>query len=284
LAIAVAISGGIQRFLAFNCLFFGLIASCAESQNYGVELKYRPNKSKSQNVNSSELVISAAASMQTVLEEIRILYNQQYPQAKIVFNFGSSGSLQHQIEQGAPVDIFISAASQQMNNLSDKQLIVLESRQNLVKNQMVLVVPKDSQAINSFADLVHQSVEQIALGEPKSVPAGQYAQEILTSLNIVDVVRSKAVYGKDARQVFNYVATGNTDAGIVYRTDALNAEQVRTIDIAPETAYSDIIYPVAIVQESQNIQAAQQLLRFLFSTEAQAVFRRNGFISLESDR
>jgi len=280
----VAISGGIQRFLAFNCLFFGLIASCAESQNYGVELKYRPNKSKSQNVNSSELVISAAASMQTVLEEIRILYNQQYPQAKIVFNFGSSGSLQHQIEQGAPVDIFISAASQQMNNLSDKQLIVLESRQNLVKNQMVLVVPKDSQAINSFADLVHQSVEQIALGEPKSVPAGQYAQEILTSLNIVDVVRSKAVYGKDARQVFNYVATGNTDAGIVYRTDALNAEQVRTIDIAPETAYSDIIYPVAIVQESQNIQAAQQLLRFLFSTEAQAVFRRNGFISLESDR
>lgn len=280
----MAISGGIQRFLAFNCLFFGLIASCAESQNYGVELKYRPNKSKSQNVNSSELVISAAASMQTVLEEIRILYNQQYPQAKIVFNFGSSGSLQHQIEQGAPVDIFISAASQQMNNLSDKQLIVLESRQNLVKNQMVLVVPKDSQAINSFADLVHQSVEQIALGEPKSVPAGQYAQEILTSLNIVDVVRSKAVYGKDARQVFNYVATGNTDAGIVYRTDALNAEQVRTIDIAPETAYSDIIYPVAIVQESQNIQAAQQLLRFLFSTEAQAVFRRNGFISLESDR
>ena len=278
------ISGGIQKFLVFNCLFLGLITSCAESQDYRVGLKHRAIGFKPQNASSSELVISAAASMQKVLQEIRVLYNQQYPQAKIVFNFGSSGSLQQQIEQGAPVDIFISAASQQMNNLDRKQLIVSESRQNLVKNQMVLVVPKDSRAIDSFADIADRRVEQIALGEPKSVPAGQYAQEILTSLNIVDAVTSKAVYGKDARQVFNYVATGNTDAGIVYRTDALNAKQVKTIDIAPEAAYSDIVYPIAIVQESKNRQAAQQLLQFLFSDEAQAVFRRNGFISSESDR
>lgn len=275
------ISGGIQRFLIFNCLFFGLIASCAESQ-YEVR-KHRSTKSKFSDRNS-ELVISAAASMQKVLEEIRTLYNQQYPEAKVVFNFGSSGSLQRQIEQGAPVDIFISAASQQMNSLSNKQLIIAKTRQNLVKNQMVLVVPKNSQAIDSFADLTHHSVGQIALGEPKSVPAGQYAQEILNSLNIVDVVNSKAVYGKDVRQVFNYVATGNTDAGIVYRTDALNTERVKTIDVAPETTYSSIVYPVAIVRESQNIQAARQLLQFLFSAEAQAVFQRHGFMSIDGDR
>ena len=278
----VRISGGIQRFLICNCLFFGLISSCAELQNYEAR-KYGSSKSKAENSNS-ELVISAAASMQKVLEEIRTIYNQQYPQAKIVFNFGSSGSLQHQIEQGAPVDIFISAAEQQMNYLSDKQLIIAETRKNLVENQMVLVVPKDSQAIDSFADLTDRSVEQIALGEPKSVPVGQYAQEILSSLNIVDAVNSKAVYGKDARQVFNYVATGNTDAGIVYRTDALNTDRVKTIDVAPEAAYSSIVYPVAIVRESKNIEAARQLLQFLFSTEAQAVFQRNGFMSLEGDR
>jgi len=279
----VRISGGIQKFLVFHCLFFGLITSCAESQNYQVGQKHSPIKSKPTEV-SSELIISAAASMQQVLEEIRTVYNQQHPQAKIVFNFGSSGSLQHQIEQGAPVDIFISAASRQMNNLADKQLIIADSRQDLVKNQMVLVVPKNSRAIDSFADLAHRSVEQIALGEPRSVPAGQYAQEILSSLNIVDVVNSKAIYGKDARQVFNYVATGNTDAGIVYRTDALNAERVKTIDIAPEAAYSDIVYPVAIVKESKNTRAAKQLLQFLFSAEAQAIFQRNGFLSLNSDR
>lgn len=278
------ISGGIQKFLVFNCLFFGLISSCTESQNYRARQKQRQTNSNFQAASSSELVISAAASMQKVLQEIRTLYNQQHPQAKIVFNFGSSGSLQHQIEQGAPVDIFISAASRQMNYLDHKQLIVSETRQNLVKNQMVLVVPKNSWTINSFADLAHNSVEQIALGEPKSVPAGEYAQEILNSLNIVDAVKSKAVYGKDARQVFNYVATGNTDAGIVYRTDALNTEQVKTIEIAPEATYSDIVYPVAIVKESQNIKAAQQLLQFLFDSKVQAIFKRHGFIPLESDR
>lgn len=218
--------------------------------------------------------------MQKVLQEIRTVYNQQYPQTKIVFNFGSSGLLQHQIEQGAPVDLFISAASRQMNNLADKQLIISESRQNLVKNQMVLVVPKNSQAIASFADLAQQSVGQIALGEPKSVPAGEYAREILTSLNIADAVASKAVYGKDVRQVFNYVATGNTDAGIVYQTDALDAERVKTIDIAPEAAYSAIVYPAAIVRESKNVKTAQEFLHFLVSHEAQTIFQRHGFISL----
>lgn len=270
------ISGGIQKFLIFHCLYLGLVSSCNPSVHYEASSQHKHEP-------KTELIISAAVSTQSALQEIKTLYQRKYPQTKIVFNFGSSGSLQRQIEYGATVDIFISAAPQQMNNLEAKQLLVETTRQNLVKNQMVLVVPKNSQVINGFGDLVHQSVEKIALGEPNSVPAGQYAQEILTSLKIIDVVESKAVYGKDVRQVFHYVATGNTDAGLVYRTDALDNQQVEMVDIAPQTSYSPVVYPVAIIKESQNLQAAQQMMQFLFSPQAQAIFQRHGFLCTEQN-
>ena len=232
--------------------------------------------------NQTKLIVSAAASMQDVLKEIAALYHQKHPQAEIIFNFGSSGSLQHQIEQGAPVDIFVSAAPKQMNKLAERKLLLDETRRDLVKNQMVLVVSKDESAIASFDDLKQESIELIALGEPDSVPAGNYAREILTNLKIVDTIKQKAVYGKDVRQVVNYVATGNTDAGIVYRTDTVNNRQIKVVAIAPETIHSPVVYPVAITKESKNLQAARQMLEFLFTTEAQAVFERHGFISVES--
>ena len=262
------IRGGIQKFLIFNCLFFGLISGCA--------------KDSDRQSGKTALTISAAASMQKVLEDIRVLYNQQYPQAKITFNFGSSGSLQHQIEQGAPVDIFLSAAPQQMNRLAERKLLRGNTRRDLVKNQMVLVVSKDESAIANFDDLSEESTELIALGEPDSVPAGHYAREILTNLDIIDTVEQKAVYGKDVRQVVNYVATGNTDAGIVYRTDTVNNQRIKVVAIAPETIHSPVVYPVAITRESKNFQAARQMLEFLFAPEAQVVFKRHGFMPVES--
>lgn len=262
----MGINSGIQKFLIFNCLFLGLISSCvpeADRQSH-----------------QAEIIISAATSMQNALEEIKVLYQQKHPQAKIVFNFGSSGSLQHQIEQGAAVDLFISAAPQQMNHLASKKLLLSQTRHDLAQNKMVLIVPRNNQSIDSFADLAEESVEQIALGEPTTVPAGQYAQEILTSLDLIDEVKPKAIYGTDVRQVFNYVATGNTEAGIVYRTEALDNKQVKIVAIAPENTYSPIVYPVAIIKQSKNIQAAKQVLQFLLTKEAQAIFQRNGFTPL----
>ena len=263
------IRGGIQKFLIFNCLFLGLIGGCAR------DTSDRPT-------NKTTLTISAAASMQNVLEDIKVLYNQKYSQAKITFNFGSSGSLQHQIEQGAPVDIFVSAAPQQMNRLAERKLLLNNTRRDLVKNQMVLVVSKDESAIANFDDLKEESIDLIALGEPDSVPAGNYAREILTNLDIIDTVKEKAVYGKDVRQVVNYVATGNTDAGIVYRSDTVNNERIKIVAIAPETIHSPVVYPVAITKESKNFQAARQMLEFLFTPQAQAVFERHGFMPVES--
>ena len=262
-----------RKLLALQLLIFGLLSSCVTSSEQ--------SKGKSQ-ASTTELTISAASSMQDVLTEIKQLYQQQYPQIEIAFNFGSSGSLQHQIEQGAPIDIFISAAPMQMDNLEAKKLLISESRTNLVSNQMVLVVAKNKQGVANFQDLTKKSVEQIALGEPSSVPAGQYAQEILTSLNLTDKIEPKSVYGKNVRQVLNYVATGNVDAGIVYRTDVTATAKVKIIATAPDASHSLVIYPAAIVKDSQYPQAAKTMLQFLATPEAQAVFQQHGFASIDN--
>ncbi|MGB3693150.1 MAG: molybdate ABC transporter substrate-binding protein [Spirulinaceae cyanobacterium] len=226
---------------------------------------------------NTELTISAAASLKDALETIKPLYEQKHPQTTITYNFASSGSLQRQIEQGAAVDVFLAAASQQMDTLQNKGLLLKGTRQNLLENQMVLIVPQDNQTINSFADLTTEAVKKIALGEPKSVPAGKYAQEILKSLQISTAIQAKVVYGKDVRQVLYYVATGNVDAGIVYLTDATVAPDVKIVAIAPESSHSAIVYPVAVVKDSANPEVAKELVEFLFSAEAKAVFEEYGF-------
>jgi len=264
-----------QKFLVFQFLALGLISSCSQA----IEGKTSGDR---QNSSSPELILSAAASMQDVLEEIKQLYLQKYGDANITFNFGSSGSLQHQIEQGAPIDIFISAAPLQMDSLAAKKLLLDETRQDLVKNQMVLVTPQDNQSINDFSDLTKQSTGQIAMGEPSSVPAGKYAQEIFTSFDLIDSIKSKAVYGKDVRQVLNYVATGNIEAGIVYRTDTVNAKRIKVVATAPSKTHSPVIYPIAVVKDSSHPEAAKQMLEFLFTYEAQEIFKKYGFASLDN--
>ena len=231
---------------------------------------------------STQITVSAAASLAESMKAIESLYKQKYPQTEIIYNFASSGSLQRQIEQGAPVDIFISAASSKMDNLEKQGLLLTETRRDLLKNQMVLITPKNKQKNNlkldNFDDLTAKEITTIALGEPESVPAGKYAQEVLNSFNIADKVNSKAVYGKDVRQVINYVATGNVDAGIVYRTDARVGDRVEIVATAPETSHSPVIYPVAVIQNSDNPETAIELIEFLTTPEAQAVFEEYGFV------
>ena len=264
-----------QAVFIFQFLILGLISSCSQILNIqGLDER--------QNIESPELIVSAAVSMQDVLQEIKQLYLNQYPQANITFNFGSSGSLQHQIEQGAPVDIFISAAPQQMNRLAAKELLVNETRQDLVENQMVLVVRSDNQSIADFKDLTKKSTEQIALGEPNSVPAGKYAREILTNLSLSNKIEPKTVYAKDVRQVLNYVAMGNVDAGIVYSTDTISTKKVKVVAIAEPNNHSPVVYPVAMVKDSNHPDAAKQMLEFLFTPEAQAIFQKHGFSSVNS--
>jgi|GEM_PF-50890 len=224
---------------------------------------------------SGELLVSAAASLTDAMNELTKVYNAEQKDVKITYNFGSSGSLQTQIEQGAPADIFISAATKQMNALDDKGLIIKDTKKNLLKNRMVLVVPKDSSKIKEFSDLT--SAKVIALGEPESVPAGKYGQELLTKLGLWDKISSKMVYAKDVRQVLAYVESGDADAGIVYRTDALISDQVKVAKLADESLHSPVVYPAAVIKGTKNEAAARDFVKFLNSGKADAVFDKYGF-------
>lgn len=226
---------------------------------------------------STTLTISAAASLKDAMEEIKPLYSQQKPNVGLTYNYGASGSLQRQIEQGAPVDIFISAATKQMDALQQKGLLLDGTRKNLLKNQVVLIEPEKATAISDFKDLSNNSVKKIALGEPKSVPAGQYAQQVLTSLKISDQVKSKVVYANDVRQVLNYVETGNADAGIVYLSDAKSSNKVKIVATAPENSHSPVVYPSAVLKSSKNLDAAKDFVQFLFGNQAKSVFEKWGF-------
>lgn len=225
-----------------------------------------------------ELTLSAAISLKDALDEIARAYAVANIGATIHTNYGASGTLQLQIQQGAPVDIYISASPQQMEALASKGLLLAATRRDLLRNEVVLIVPQNSAAkISSFQDLASSQVKHVAIGEPATVPAGQYAKETLTHFGIYDAVRRKAVLAKDVRQVLTYVATGNVDAGIVYKTDALSSSKVKIAAIAPEDSHSPVVYPVAILKDTKNPAAAKQFLAFLSDAEAAAIFRRFGF-------
>jgi molybdate transport system substrate-binding protein len=232
---------------------------------------------KSANNSPVTLNISAAASLKEPMEEIKKLYFNQKPHVTLTFNFGSSGALQQQIEQGADVDIFISAAAKQMDALKSKDLILKETSQNLLQNDVVLVIPKDSADVSTFSDLTTDKIKKIALGEPKSVPAGQYAEEVFTKLGILDKVKGKAVYGKDVKEVLTWVETGNADAGIVYTTDAKTSTKVKIVATASSNSHSPVVYPLAIIKESKKIDAAKDFINFLNNDKSKTIFEKYGF-------
>lgn len=232
----------------------------------------------------TEINISPAISLKDALTEIQNSYNAKRPNVKLVFNFGASSSLQKQIEQGAPVDIFISASQKEIDELELKNLIINSSRKNLVKNQLVLVVPINSPVeVNSFQDLSKPEVSRIALGEPALVPAGRYGQQVLQKLDLWDQLRNKAVFAKDVRTVLTYVETGNVDAGIVYKTDALIGGRFKTVATAPEDTHQPIVYPFAIIAGTKNLSEAENFAAFLITPESKAIFKKYGFSTAEGD-
>lgn len=233
------------------------------------------------NVASTEITVSAAASLKDAMEEIKSLYEVKKTGVKLTLNFGSSGALQQQIEQGAPVDLFISAGKSQMDALEEKQMLVKESRVNLLGNDLVLIVGKDNNTVKSFADLSKPDVKHVGIGNPESVPAGKYAKEALTSLKLWDGLKAKYVEAKDVRQVLSYVETGNAEAGLVYKSDASISDKVKVAAAAPADSHKPIVYPAAVISDAKNSAVAGEFLEFLQTAEAQQIFSEYGFKDLK---
>lgn len=225
----------------------------------------------------SEILVSAAVSLTGSLQRLKSTYEQQHPGVSIALNLGASGILEQQIEEGAPVDIFISASPDEMNELERKGLLLTRTRRNLLRNVLVLISPRNAHEVSSFRDLERPAVRRIAMANPESVPAGRYALETLKYFKIYRAVEPKIVRAGDVRQALAYVETGDADAGLVYLTEAKLSSKVRVAAAAPPDSHEPIIYPIAVLSHSRHAELAKKFAAFLESVEAQRVFMREGF-------
>ena len=229
--------------------------------------------SNNKETKKTELTISAAASLKEVMADLEKEFTKENPNISLTFNFGSSGSLQKQIEEGAPSDIFISAGEAQMKALDEKGLIEKDTLTTLLKNQLVLITNTDT--VNNMDDL--SKINHIAMGEPSSVPAGKYADESLTKLNLKESLAPKLVYAKDVKEVLSWVVLREAEAGFVYKSDTYNVDSIRVVDTIPEEYHSPINYPVAVIKDSKNIKAAKEFKDFLSTDKAKELFKKNGY-------
>jgi molybdate transport system substrate-binding protein len=230
-------------------------------------------------LDGKEVNLAAAASLKNVFDDKLIpMFQDKYPGVKVTPTYASSGDLQTQIENGLETDVFMSAANKQMDALVEKGIIDNDTNLQFLENKVVLIVPADSNSnISSFDDL--KNVEgNIAIGDPESVPAGQYAQEVLNNTGIWDDVESKLSLGTDVTAVLNQVAQGSADCGIVYATDAKSTDDVKVVCEAPEDALdTPVIYPVAAIKDTNDTDATKAFMDFLQTKEAKDVFVDYGF-------
>jgi len=259
------------------CAIAGCISPTIEQTSKPVANQSAVPSVKQENI---QLTVSAAVSLKEALGEITPLYSKAKSNVAIRNNFGSSGDLQQQIVNGAPVDVFISAASKQMDELQKKDLIVADTRRDLLSNRLVLIVPEDKSDASDLKDLTNANIERIAIGDPRSVPVGQYAEQALTKLDLLQEVQSKLVLGNNVRQVLQFVESGNAQAGIVYATDAKTSTKVKVVQIIDAKLHKPIVYPIAVLQKSSNQESAKSYLEYLSSEPAKTIFEKYGFSSL----
>lgn len=272
----------ISRLLAVSmsvCLLAAGVTGCSSSQEDSADQTAEENTSETEG-EETEILVAAAASLEYVYEEELIpMFEEENPGVTVKGTYDSSGKLQTQIEEGLEADVFMSAATQQMDALTEEGFVDGESVTDLLENQIVLITSAENElGLAEFTDIT--KADTIAIGDPASVPAGQYAQEALTSLGIWDEVLAKSSLGTNVTEVLNWVAEGSAQAGIVYATDAATTDNVKVIAQAPEGSLAEpAIYPVGLVSASAHQEEAQAFLDFLQSDEAMAVFEAYGFTS-----
>lgn len=280
-------------FVALLCTVVGIIAaacggnsddpSTKEAENTQEQTQQSERETEEGKAEEVELHILAAASMTDVLTEIADKYEEEHPEITLTFSFDSSGTLQTQIEEGAPADVFISAALKQMNELNEQGLMDEDSIIELLENKVVLIKPKGSELdIASFEDVASDKVTMAAIGN-SDVPVGQYTQTIYENLGLWDQIQEKANYATNVRQVLDWVATKNADCGIVYATDAAIEPEVEIISEAPEGSCTPAIYPAGIVKDSEYPEQAKEFMDFLKTDEVKEIFENYQFTYIYSE-
>lgn len=225
------------------------------------------------------VTVSAAISVKDAVSELGRGFAASHPGVTLLYNWGSSGGLQKQIEAGAPIDVFISAAALQMDALEERKLLAPGTRKVIARNLLTVIKPGDSRVdIVKPGDLVETRVGRIVVGNPRTVPAGQYAEESLRALDLWDRLQPKLVFAEDVRQALEYVARGEVDAGFVYTTDAATRGRAVKEAFRPaEDTYRPVVYPAAVVAGARQPALAAAFIDLLLSREGQAVLSRHGF-------
>ena len=231
----------------------------------------------------TEILVAAAASLKNAYEGKLIpMFEEANPGVTVKGTYDSSGKLQTQIEEGLDADVFMSAATKQMKALDEEGMIASDTITDLLENKIVLIVPTGNEKkLEKFEDI--EKADSIALGDPASVPAGQYSEEALTNLGIWDKIQDKVSFGTNVTEVLNQVAAASADAGIVYATDAASmADKVEVVAEAPEGSLSEkVIYPVAVVKGTAHEEVAKEFVAFLQTDKAITVFEDYGFSSAQ---
>jgi molybdate transport system substrate-binding protein len=237
-------------------------------------------------VQAQEITVSAAISLKDAFTELGKSFEGRQKGTRVQFNFGASGNLVRQILGGAPVDVFASAGLKEMDELERKGLTAPGTRVNFAGNTVVLAIPAASTLrLEAFSDLARKEVKKVAIGNPQTVPAGRYAEQVLRGLQLWDPLKDKLVFAENVRQVLDYAARGEVDAGLVYATDAATrARDLKRVLPAPEGSHQPVVYPIAVVKGTKNEGPARGFIAWVISSEGKRILERYGFKNLENKK
>lgn len=268
----------INVFSIFALLLTLFLTGCSSSNSTSVKEESKTTSEAPEE--KTEIIISAAASLTDVGEEIKKAFSEENPNITVTYNFGGSGNLAQQIQQGAPADIFLSASKKDMDTLSESDQIVEDSRFDFVSNELVIITEKTNDIkLPTLKDIANVDVNNIVMGDAEAVPAGRYGKESFENVGVWDKIESKLVFVSDISQVLTQVETGNAELGVAYNTDALRSEKVKIVSKIDDKLHAPIIYPAAIIKNSKNQDAANLYLAFLKSEEGKSILKSQGFIT-----
>jgi molybdate transport system substrate-binding protein len=224
------------------------------------------------------LTIAAANSLRDALRTLLPAFESQHPEVTVRVIYGPSQSLRKQIEEGAPVDVFLPSLSEEIDQLEIKGLVIQGTKRTYAGTSLVLITgPVLPAPVRSIEELRSIPVRRIAVGDPKTSSVGKVAAQFLKSSKLDPKLKSQYVYGEHSRAVVDLVVKGEAEIGVVYRTDAIMDSHVRILDTAPAESHSPIRYGVAIVWTARNISGAGDFIGFLLSSRTQDDLKKYGF-------